>query len=254
MGTAMLTNTNVYENQASYVRSLSVIPSSAPLERYVGSWLTGGRRTQHRRGADVRGRLRLGNGKTDQYQGVPKWGSSCVLTVCHVPFTFSAPPQLYVCSWQYGGGLYILGGAAKVPNVLGTVMLTNTDVYQNEARWVCSHFAYFELPSVCSPPLSSFLCVPACTDLRQPPELHAASFGRVEVPTLLAHSRSQLPGSWTTTLAQEARISTLMQAAAPPTCYLRHRATGCPRLSARSGERRVAKGTPLVRRPPKTAR
>ena len=41
-----------------------------------------------------------------------------------------APLERYVCArcWQYGGGLYIVG----------TAMLTNTNVYQNRARYVCS--------------------------------------------------------------------------------------------------------------------
>ena len=43
-----------------------------------------------------------------------------------------APLERYVCScgWQYGGGLHIAG----------TATLTNTNVYDNRAGFVCSHF------------------------------------------------------------------------------------------------------------------
>ena len=46
--TATLINTNVYSNQADYVCSPFEVVSSAPLERYMCSWLAGWRGTLHR--------------------------------------------------------------------------------------------------------------------------------------------------------------------------------------------------------------
>ena len=58
-GTATLTNTNVYDNQASLVCSPFELSSSAPLERYVCSWLAGWRGTRH-----------PGHGNADRHQSV----------------------------------------------------------------------------------------------------------------------------------------------------------------------------------------
>ena len=62
-GEATLTNSNVYQNEADYVRSLFEPSSSAPLERYVCSWLAGGR------GALNQWHF---HGNADQHQRVPK--------------------------------------------------------------------------------------------------------------------------------------------------------------------------------------
>ena len=69
-GTATLTNTNVYANQAGDVCSPFELSSSAPLERYVCSWLAVGRRALH-----------LGHGKNcaEQHQNVRESGGQCVL-------------------------------------------------------------------------------------------------------------------------------------------------------------------------------
>ena len=67
-GTATLTNTNVYANQAdevcsSFALSSSALSSSAPLERYVCSWL-----------AVWRGTLHLGHGNAVQHQRIREPG------------------------------------------------------------------------------------------------------------------------------------------------------------------------------------
>ena len=58
-GTATLTDTNVYDNQASRVCSPFELSSSASLERYACSWL-----------AEWRGTLHQGHGNADQHQRV----------------------------------------------------------------------------------------------------------------------------------------------------------------------------------------
>eukprot|EP00964_Phaeocystis_antarctica_P014421 scaffold7934_cov62-Phaeocystis_antarctica.AAC.6 len=58
-GTATLIDTNVFENQAGEVCSPFELSSSAPLERYVCSWLAAWRGTLHR-----------GHGNADRHQRV----------------------------------------------------------------------------------------------------------------------------------------------------------------------------------------
>ena len=72
LGTATLTNTNVYDNQAGYV--------SSPFELFLS------------------------------FHPAPRWNVTCA----H--------------GWQVGGGLFISG----------TATLINTNVYANQAGWVCS--------------------------------------------------------------------------------------------------------------------
>ena len=72
-GIATLTHTNVYANRAGSVSSLFFtfleLSSSAPLERYVFSWLAGWRGTLHLGlEHDINVHLHLGN--ADQCQGV----------------------------------------------------------------------------------------------------------------------------------------------------------------------------------------
>ena len=125
MGTATLTNTNVYQNEARYVcspidHSLNCHPAPRWNVTCAYVWQCGG-------GLRIDGTATLTD--TNVY-------SNQARLVC-LPFERSlsfhpAPRWNVTCAhgWQAGGGLVILG----------TATLINTNVYANQAGDVCSPF------------------------------------------------------------------------------------------------------------------
>ena len=121
-GTATLTNTNVYSNQAVSVcspfeLSLNLHPLEQTRARF--SWQGGGVHVQ------FGGEATLINSNVYQNE------ATYVCSLFEPSVTFHPSPRWNVtCAhvWQDGGGFFIVGKAT----------LTNTNVYSNQAGRVCS--------------------------------------------------------------------------------------------------------------------
>jgi len=125
-GMAMLTDTNVYENRAG-VCSPPVEPSlsSHPAPRWNVTWAHG---WQEGGGLYIAGTATLTD--TNVYENRAEVCSPVEPCLS----SHSAPHSNVTCAygWQRGEGLSISGTATS------TATLTNTNVYKNQADYVCS--------------------------------------------------------------------------------------------------------------------
>ena len=135
VGTATLTDTNVYANRADKVR-LGTFFHIAPLERYACAhdWQSGG-------GLFIHGTATLTNTHVYSNQAGDVRSPFELFMSFH---PFPCARTLRVCSYgsQEGGGLFIVGPLATAGagsseslwgNAVGTANLANTNVYDNQA-------------------------------------------------------------------------------------------------------------------------